>query len=255
MLEGMSRIEADAYRLLAQLGATPVTRVLTAGGGAVNDKWTALRAAAIGVPVAAAAQGIYCHGAGVPGLRAGLAGLGWCLDRSAESIVNESKPSTSVMPWLHMLCRRGVLWGCAAGKGRLAAVAAAAAAGCDDATAAASAGSRCWSVSLRRSSPDVCVLWTEGRHTAGTPGQQALPQVGSNDAPFPPPAWSDPFKQIRPAATVPLPQKTLSVLTFTVCLHRKPEHERTSRPSNTTLRKALSDAHWHEFSTKCTHLP
>lgn len=66
MLEGMSRIEADAYGLLAQLGATPVTRVLTAGGGAVNDKWTALRAAAIGVPVAAAQQGMcYCGGGGV----------------------------------------------------------------------------------------------------------------------------------------------------------------------------------------------
>ena len=57
MLEGMSRIEADAYQLLAKLGATPVTCVLTAGGGAVNDKWTAMRVAALGVPVAAAAQG------------------------------------------------------------------------------------------------------------------------------------------------------------------------------------------------------
>jgi sugar (pentulose or hexulose) kinase len=57
MLEGMSRIEAEAYTLLAQLGATPVSRVLTAGGGAMNDKWTAMRAAALGVPVAAAAQG------------------------------------------------------------------------------------------------------------------------------------------------------------------------------------------------------
>lgn len=64
MLEGMSRIEADAYQLLTMLGATPVTRVLTAGGGAVNDKWTAMRAAALGVPVAAAAQGMtqqQCH--------------------------------------------------------------------------------------------------------------------------------------------------------------------------------------------------
>lgn len=57
MLEGMSRIEAEAYQLLAKLGASPVQRVLTAGGGAVNDKWTAMRAAALGVSVAAAAQG------------------------------------------------------------------------------------------------------------------------------------------------------------------------------------------------------
>lgn len=57
MLEGMSAIEAQAYQQLAALGATPVRRVLTAGGGAVNDKWTAMRAAALGVPVAAAVQG------------------------------------------------------------------------------------------------------------------------------------------------------------------------------------------------------
>jgi len=68
LLEGMSRIEAEAYHLLAKLGASPVQRVLTAGGGAVNDKWTAMRAAALGVPVAAAAQGagacqICSHGA------------------------------------------------------------------------------------------------------------------------------------------------------------------------------------------------
>lgn len=34
-----------------------------------------------------------------------------------------------------MLCRRGVIWGCTTGEGRLAAVAAATAAGCDDAAA------------------------------------------------------------------------------------------------------------------------
>lgn len=53
----MARIEAEAYTLLAQLGASPVQRVLTAGGGAVNEKWTAMRAAALGVPVTAATQG------------------------------------------------------------------------------------------------------------------------------------------------------------------------------------------------------
>lgn len=57
MLEGMSNIEAQAYKLLSDLGASPVKSVLTAGGGAVNDKWTAMRAAALGVRVKAAAQG------------------------------------------------------------------------------------------------------------------------------------------------------------------------------------------------------
>lgn len=59
LLEGMAAVEARAYRLLAQLGASPVKLVLTAGGGAVNDKWTAMRAAALGVPVRPAAQGAW----------------------------------------------------------------------------------------------------------------------------------------------------------------------------------------------------
>lgn len=63
MLEGMARIEADAYARLAQLGASPVTRILTAGGGAANPVWTALRSAAVGVPVAAAAEGEASYGA------------------------------------------------------------------------------------------------------------------------------------------------------------------------------------------------
>lgn len=57
MLEGMSQIEAQAYKLLEDLGASPVISVLTAGGGALNDKWTAMRAAALGVPVIAAKEG------------------------------------------------------------------------------------------------------------------------------------------------------------------------------------------------------
>lgn len=82
MLEGMSRIEAEAYTLLAQLGATPVSRVLTAGGGAVNDKWTAMRAAALGVPVAAAAQG--GKGGGFVRLGVGYgARCGYVLDHTA----------------------------------------------------------------------------------------------------------------------------------------------------------------------------
>lgn len=50
-------MEAQAYRLLAQLGAHAVREVHTAGGGAVNPQWMQIRANAIGVPVFAAAQG------------------------------------------------------------------------------------------------------------------------------------------------------------------------------------------------------
>ncbi|MEL7084634.1 MAG: FGGY-family carbohydrate kinase, partial [Cyanobacteria bacterium J06597_1] len=51
LLEGMAAIEARGYRLLATLGAPAVTQVLTAGGGAQNQVWTAIRARNLGVPV------------------------------------------------------------------------------------------------------------------------------------------------------------------------------------------------------------
>jgi D-ribulokinase len=56
LLEGMARIEAQGYALLQQLGATPLIAVQTAGGGAQNPAWTALRAMALGVPVQTAVQ-------------------------------------------------------------------------------------------------------------------------------------------------------------------------------------------------------
>ncbi|MBC7972697.1 MAG: FGGY-family carbohydrate kinase [Verrucomicrobia bacterium] len=52
LLESMSRIEAEGYKLLQALGASPLTQVFTAGGGAQNAAWTALRSRHLGVPVA-----------------------------------------------------------------------------------------------------------------------------------------------------------------------------------------------------------
>ena len=43
LLEGIAKIEAQGYQLLQQLGATPLTQVYTAGGGAKNPVWTAIR--------------------------------------------------------------------------------------------------------------------------------------------------------------------------------------------------------------------
>ena len=43
MLEGIARIEAEGYRCLAELGAPAPKRLLTAGGGAKNPVWTAIR--------------------------------------------------------------------------------------------------------------------------------------------------------------------------------------------------------------------
>jgi sugar (pentulose or hexulose) kinase len=51
LLEGIARIEAQGYRLLQELGATPLESVLTAGGGAGNPAWTAMRSRFLGVPV------------------------------------------------------------------------------------------------------------------------------------------------------------------------------------------------------------
>lgn len=43
LLESLARIEAHGYRLLNSCGATPLQRVLTAGGGAKNEVWTQIR--------------------------------------------------------------------------------------------------------------------------------------------------------------------------------------------------------------------
>jgi sugar (pentulose or hexulose) kinase len=43
LLESIARIEARGYQLLQQLSATPLTCVYTAGGGAKNPTWTAIR--------------------------------------------------------------------------------------------------------------------------------------------------------------------------------------------------------------------
>ena len=49
LLESMARIEAKGYQLLQDLGATPLTQVYTAGGGAKNTVWTQLRQRYLGV--------------------------------------------------------------------------------------------------------------------------------------------------------------------------------------------------------------
>ncbi|MGL5080925.1 MAG: FGGY-family carbohydrate kinase [Microcoleaceae cyanobacterium] len=51
LLEGMARIEAQGYQRLQELGATPLTRVYTAGGGAKNLAWTTIRAHHLKVPL------------------------------------------------------------------------------------------------------------------------------------------------------------------------------------------------------------
>ena len=43
LLESMARIEAQGYALLQTMGASPITKVYTAGGGAKNSVWTNIR--------------------------------------------------------------------------------------------------------------------------------------------------------------------------------------------------------------------
>lgn len=50
MLEAMSRIEAEAYAALQELGAPSPVRIFTCGGGARNTTWTALRQQAVRAP-------------------------------------------------------------------------------------------------------------------------------------------------------------------------------------------------------------
>jgi D-ribulokinase len=56
LLEGIAQIEAQAYQKLQQLGAAPLQRVYTSGGGAKNETWIHLRQNLLGVPVLVAEQ-------------------------------------------------------------------------------------------------------------------------------------------------------------------------------------------------------
>ena len=58
MLEGIARIEGEAYTLLRDLGAARLTSVLTAGGGASNDTWTRIRSRTLGVQVSSSPHGV-----------------------------------------------------------------------------------------------------------------------------------------------------------------------------------------------------
>ncbi len=63
LFESLGRIEARGYGLLAELGASPLRRVETAGGGAQNATWTCIRQRLLQVPVARAAHTEAAYGA------------------------------------------------------------------------------------------------------------------------------------------------------------------------------------------------
>ena len=56
LLESMAKIEAQGYQLLQQLGATKLKHIYTAGGGAQNPTWTAIRQRHLPVRVSKSVQ-------------------------------------------------------------------------------------------------------------------------------------------------------------------------------------------------------
>ena len=71
LLEGIASIEALAYKRLALLGAPALRRVISIGGGARNNGWTAIRQRALGVPVTVAEQTEASYGAALLALHGG----------------------------------------------------------------------------------------------------------------------------------------------------------------------------------------
>jgi sugar (pentulose or hexulose) kinase len=63
LLESMARIEAQGYRKLIDLGATPLKCVTSAGGGARNEAWRQIRQRVLGVPVATSLHAEAAYGA------------------------------------------------------------------------------------------------------------------------------------------------------------------------------------------------
>lgn len=89
ILEGIARIEQRSYALLLELGASPLQRVVTCGGGAQNDTWNSIRERVLGVPVHKSDNVEAAYGSAL------LALHGWRRrkvgERMAASLPNNSK--------------------------------------------------------------------------------------------------------------------------------------------------------------------
>jgi D-ribulokinase len=56
LLQGLAHIETAGYARLAELGAPPLKRIVTNGGGAKNPAWRTMRERLLGVPISMAAH-------------------------------------------------------------------------------------------------------------------------------------------------------------------------------------------------------
>ncbi|MEG4234392.1 FGGY-family carbohydrate kinase [Microcoleus sp. Pol11C3] len=72
LLESIARIEARGYQLLQELGATPLTKVYTAGGGAKNAVWSAIRQRYLKVPVETPVHTAAAYGAALLAMRGAI---------------------------------------------------------------------------------------------------------------------------------------------------------------------------------------
>ncbi|QSJ17795.1 FGGY-family carbohydrate kinase [Nostoc sp. UHCC 0702] len=69
LLESITRIEAHGYELLQQMGADKLTFVYTAGGGAANSAWTAIRQRYLKVPVVSSVNTEAAYGTALLAMR------------------------------------------------------------------------------------------------------------------------------------------------------------------------------------------
>lgn len=69
ILCSIARIEKEGFDALMELGATPVTEVLTAGGGSKNPTWTKIRSRILGLPVRKAANTDAAFGCALLGMK------------------------------------------------------------------------------------------------------------------------------------------------------------------------------------------
>ncbi|MBD2728222.1 FGGY-family carbohydrate kinase [Nostoc sp. FACHB-892] len=74
LLESIARIEARGYELLQRMGADKLSRVYTAGGGAANETWTAIRARYLQVPVVASVYTEAAYGTALLAMGGGIKG-------------------------------------------------------------------------------------------------------------------------------------------------------------------------------------
>lgn len=71
ILHAVGRVEAQGYGALASLGASPLRRVYTCGGGARNPTWTRMRQRMLGVDVEEAPRTEAAVGVALLALRGG----------------------------------------------------------------------------------------------------------------------------------------------------------------------------------------